>query len=126
MNLAHVHLLLNHFPTIGFAFGLGLFLVGLIGKSEQLKRVSLVIFFLIAAVAIPTYLSGNAAQEVLKERPDVSQPLIQAHEDAALLAFVLMEITGFIAWIGLWEFRLISRVARWNVASVLVLSVLTF
>src|SRR5438128_1778583 len=108
MNVAHVHLLLNHFPTIGFGIGLGLFLVALIGKNEELKRAGLVIFFLIAALAIPTYLSGNAAQEVLKDRTDLSQPLIRAHEDAALLAFMLMEITGFVAWLGIWQFRLIS------------------
>ena len=126
MNLAHIHLLLNHFPTIGFALGLGLFAVGLIGKSEELKRVSLVVFFLIAAVAVPTYMSGNAAQEVLKNRAEVSQTLVRAHEDAALLAFVIMEITGFVAWLGIWQYRLISRLARWNVRMVLALSLVTF
>ncbi len=126
MNLAHVHLLLNHFPTIGFGIGLGLFLIALAGKNEDLKRASLVIFFLIAVVAIPTYLSGSAAQEVLKDRTDVSLALIRAHEDAALLGFVLMEITGFVAWLGLWQFRLISRTPRWAVQAVLLLSIVSF
>jgi len=30
MNLAHLHLLLNHFPTIGFGIGLGLFVIALL------------------------------------------------------------------------------------------------
>ena len=64
MNLAHVHLLLNHFPTIGFGIGLALYFAALIGKKDDLHRASLVIFFLIAAVAIPTYMSGNAAEEI--------------------------------------------------------------
>jgi uncharacterized membrane protein len=132
MNLAHIHLLLNHFPTIGFGIALVLFLVGLSGKNEDLKRTSLVVFFLIATLAIPTYLSGNAAVETLcggpgKECPEgVSLASIRAHEDAALLAFTLMEVTGFIAWLGIWQFRLVSRVPRWNVAAVLLLSLLTF
>jgi uncharacterized membrane protein len=126
MNPAHIHLLLNHFPTVGFGIGLGLFLVALVGKNEELKRASLVILFLIAAVAIPTYMSGNAAQELLKDRTDVSQALIRAHEDAALLGFVLMEITGFIAWIGLWQFRLLSRVPRWSSTAVLLLAIVAF
>jgi uncharacterized membrane protein len=126
MNLAHVHLLLNHFPTIGFGIGLGLFLVGLIGKNDYLQRVSFVIFFLIALIAMPTYMSGNAAQEVLQDEPAVSQNLVRAHEDAALVAFILMEITGFVAWLGLWQFRLISRLASWNVAAVLVLGIASF
>jgi len=132
MNLAHIHLLLNHFPTIGFGLALALFLVGLIGKNEELKRTSLVVFFLIAALAIPTYLSGNAAVETLCSGPEgacppgVSESAIRAHEDAALYGFIFMELTGFIAWLGLWQFRIISRTPRWNVAAVLILSVLTF
>jgi uncharacterized membrane protein len=132
MNLAHIHLLLNHFPTIGFGIALGLFLVSLIRNSEELKRTSLVIFFLIAALAIPTYLSGNAALETLCSGPEgacppgVSVVTIRAHEDAALPGFLLMELTGFIAWLGLWQFRLISRTPRWNVAAVLLLSILSF
>jgi hypothetical protein len=106
--------------------------VALVGKNEELKRTSMVIFFLIAAVAIPTYFSGNAAVETLCSGPDgacmpgVSEITIRAHEDAALLAFILMEITGFIAWLGLWQFRVLSRAPRWNVAAVLILSVLAF
>ena len=65
MNPAHIHLLLNHFPTIGFGIGLALYLVGYWNKSDDLRRASLVIFFLIAVIAIPTYVSGNAAEEKL-------------------------------------------------------------
>jgi uncharacterized membrane protein len=132
MNLAHIHLLLNHFPTIGFGIALALFLVALVGKNEELKRTSLVIFFLIAALALPTYMSGNAAVETLCSGPEgacppgVSPATIRAHEDAALYGLALMELTGFIAFLGLWQFRLISRAPRWNVAAVLVLSLLTF
>src|SRR5438067_1157039 len=126
MNMAHVHLLLNHFPTIGFGIGLGLILVSVIGKKEQLMRASLVIFLLVAALGIPTYLSGNAAQELLQDRTDISQTLVRAHEDAALLGFVFMEITGFIAWLSLWQFRLISRMPRWSIPPVLILSLVTF
>jgi uncharacterized membrane protein len=132
MNLAHIHLLLNHFPTIGFGIALGLFLVALIRNSEELKRTSLVIFFLISALAIPTYQSGNAALETLCSGPEgacppgVSVATIRAHEDAALPGFILMELTGFIAWLGLWQFRLLSRTPRWNVSAVLLLSVVSF
>jgi uncharacterized membrane protein len=132
MNLAHIHLLLNHFPTIGFGIALALFLAALVGKNEELKRTSLVVFFLIAALAIPTYFSGNAAVEALCSGPEgecppgVSEARIRAHEDAALMGFILMELTGFIAWLGLWQFRMISHAPRWNVVAVLLLSILTF
>lgn len=133
-NLAHIHLLLNHFPTIGFGIGVGLFLVGLFGKNTELKRASLVILFLIAVIAIPTYVSGAAALDKICARangaitcPDgVSLALIQSHEDWALLAFSVMEITGFAAWIGLWRLRQTSKLGQGYLAAVLILSLVTF
>jgi len=126
MNLAHLHLVLNHFPTIGTAIGLGLFLVSLVAKKDDLKRASLGVLFVIALLALPVYQSGNAAEEAIKDRPGVSAPLIQRHQDAALLAFVFMEITGAFAWLGLWQFRRASGPARWNTSAVLVFSIVTF
>ena len=125
MNLAHVHLLLNHFPTIGFGIGIALYVAAMIGKKDDLKRASLVILFLIAAVAIPTYMSGNAAEEVLKDK-GVSSSAIRAHEDAALWAFVVMEITGFLAWLSLWQYRVVRRVPGWTTPVILILSLMSF
>jgi len=126
MNLAHIHLLLNHFPTVGFAIGLGLLVLAITSKKDELKRASLVVVFLVALITIPTYLSGNAAQSALQERTDLSQAAIRAHEGAAFWGYLFMEITGFIAWLGLWYFRIVKRVANWNVDAVFVLGVLTF
>jgi uncharacterized membrane protein len=126
MNLAHVHLLLNHFPTIGFGIALALYIAALIGKKDDLQRASLVIFFLVAAVAIPTYMSGNAAEELIKGKEGVADPLIRAHEDAALQGFVIMEITGFLAWLSLWQYRLLRRAPRWTAPVIFTLSLISF
>src|SRR5262245_65452084 len=126
MNLAHVHLLLSHFSTVVSGIALGLFLVSLLRNNGDPQRTSLVIFFLISALAIPTYQSGNAALETLCSGPEgscppgVSMATVRAHEDAALPGFALMELTGFIAWLGLWQYRYITRTPRWNVAAVLL------
>jgi uncharacterized membrane protein len=125
VNLAHVHLLLNHFPTIGFMVGMGLFIFALLAKSEVLQRASLVIFFLIAAISIPTYISGNSAAEILRKQ-GVSVNLITAHEDAAFIGSVFMGITGFVAWIGLWRWRYIARLSGGTALVVLLLSLITF
>ena len=126
MNPAHLHLLLNHFPTVGFSVGIGLLLVALLGKSFELKRAGLVIIFLSAALTILTYVSGNDAQVAISEEAGISLPTIYAHESAALLAIVCMQVTGFFAWLGLWALRRMSRVPNWNVGIVFALSVLTF
>jgi uncharacterized membrane protein len=126
MNLAHVHLLLNHLPTVGFAIGLGLLLISIVGKDDKLKRLSLGALFGIALFTIPVYETGFAAHEAIERVPGISPTLIERHEDAALLAFVLMELTGAMAWLALWQFRRFSRPTRPTFSAVLLLSILTF
>jgi uncharacterized membrane protein len=130
MTLAHIHLLLNHWPIIGAFVGLGLFLVALAANSDDLKQTSLAFFAFLALLTIPTYMSGNVADEVLKTNTPLPTQMVNTHQGAAFLALIFMEITGFAALIGLWQFSRMSRpapgrVARWNSAAVLVLSIVT-
>ena len=107
--LTHIHLLLNHFPTVGFGIGLALFLVSLYVKSDPLKRAALAIFLLLALISVPVYMTGKAAERAIKDQQGVSDILMERHQDAALLALAFMEITGMMAWLGLWQFRRTSR-----------------
>jgi len=79
MDLAHLHLLLNHFPTIGFLVGLGIFVLGLAGKNNDLRRAALVIFLGIALLSVPIFISGSGAQEAIcqaaPDRPCSDAPL---------------------------------------------------
>ena len=108
MNLAHLHLVLNHFPIIGTIVGLGLFLGSLVGKNADLRRAGLIVLAVIALVAIPTFFSGVGAQGAIKNDPGVSEALIERHEGAAMLAFFFMEITGALALVELWKHYRIS------------------
>jgi uncharacterized membrane protein len=126
LNAEHLHLLLNHFPTVGYAIGLGLFVVALFVKSKELKQASLVIFILIALISLPAYLSGNAANFALKEQVQLSESMVQAHQDAALLGLIFMELTGLLAWLELWRVRYVAQPMKWNLAALTVLSLATF
>jgi len=86
----------------------------------------MVIFVLMSLLAFAAYVSGNAAQMVLKGRDGISDALIKVHQDAALLAFIFMEITGVLAWIALWQYRQITRMRAWTVGAVLILSIISF
>ena len=131
MNPVHIHLLLNHSPIIGTIIALGIFVVSLIGNRDELKQASLALFTLIALVAIPAFMSGYAAQNAMKDNPDVSMALIQAHQGAALLAFISMEITGVVSLLGLWRFSRtaknpwMTRPARASLIAVLFLAAAT-
>ena len=102
--------------------GGGLFVLSLITKSDDLKRASLVVLLGISLIAIPTYISGNGAQDAVKSLPGVSKALIETHEGAALVALGFIEVTGAFAWLGLWQFRRLARVPNWNLAVILVLT----
>src|SRR5438034_2892864 len=110
---------------------LGLFLVSLIGNRDDLKQASLTLFSLIALLAIPAYMSGTGGRDAIKDSPDVSMAVIDAHQGAALLAFVFMEITGGAALIGLWRFSRtvknpwMSQPARMNLLAVLFFAIVT-
>jgi hypothetical protein len=126
MDLTHIHLLLNHFPTIGTIIGGGLFVLALITRSDDLKRASLMILLGIALIAIPTYMSGNGAQDGIKALPGVSKSMIETHEGAALVAMAFMLPTGAFAWLGLWQLRRLARIPGWNLGVILILIVVTF
>ena len=86
MNLAHLHLVLNHFPIVGTVIGLGLFVVSCVGKNDDLKRASLLVLAAMALLALPTFFSGIGAQGAIRRDPAVSAVLIERHEGAAMLA----------------------------------------
>ena len=123
VNLPHIHLLLNHFPIIGTIIGLGLYLFSLLGRSDDLKRASFVIFTGISLLSIPTYMSGNGAAEKIQKLPDVSKAVLAAHNNAALVSLFFIEFTGFFAWFALWQYRRWSRARNWTVIAVLLFSV---
>jgi hypothetical protein len=125
VNFVHLHLLLNHVPTVGTIVALGLLLLAFAKRSDELKRASLAVFFAIALVSLPTYMTGYSAQKAIKGHPGVSASLIEQHQSAALLALIFMEATGVVAWFGLWQARKASVPAGWNAPVVLLLAAIT-
>ena len=125
MNLAHFHLLLNHWPIIGTFIATGLFIVALLARSNDQKQVTLALFALIALMAIPAYLTGHIAEDLLRAEPGVSRSLMATHQGAALLAFIMLEITGALAWAALWHYRRAAHPPGWIMTTVLVCSLAT-
>ena len=123
-DLAHLHLLLNHFPIIGMIIGVALFAIALVGRSDTLVRNSLAVFFVLALIALPAFVTGDAATTVLKNRTDVSRSALEAHQDAALWGFIVIEVLGAYAWLGLWQYRRVARIPRSTITAVAVLALI--
>ena len=50
-----------------------------------------------ALLAIPAYLTGEPAENVVQNYPDVSSLLIKDHEKFALLSLLILEVAGVIS-----------------------------
>ncbi len=125
INVAHLHLLLNHVPTVGSVVGLGLLLLAIIRRNEHLKHAGLEVLFAIAVVTLVAYMSGVGAHQKLRDQPGVSENAIRVHHDAALAGFTVLEFAGFAAWIALWQTRRRGGAAPGLVPVVTVLTVVS-
>ncbi len=126
INVPHLHLLLNHIPTIGGAAALALLIIAFVRKSDDLKRIALEATYVVALFTFPAYLSGVGAQQSLLEMPDISQLFVDAHWTAALWTFGFMQLAGALAWLALWKRRRIGVWPTTMVAVVFVFSALSF
>jgi hypothetical protein len=124
-DLVHLHLLLNHFPTVGLVVGFAVFVLALLKRSADLRRGGLAVLFAIALLSLPTYMTGYSAQKAVKGMPGVAQDVVDLHQRSALMALIFMEATGVLAWYGLWNSRRRASSGAWNSGAVLLLAALT-
>ena len=102
MNEAHFHLIVNHLPIIFPIVGAIVMIIGLISKSEAVKRTAYLIFSMGALAAIAAMATGEGAEEVVEKISGVSESYIKNHEEAAEIFAVLSYILGGISLFGLW------------------------
>lgn len=121
MSAAQVHLLFNHIPILGILFGTLLLAYALWRKKPELVRLSLVLFVFTGLVSLAVYFSGEGAEEIVEHGPGVSESLIEAHEDAALYAFIAALALGLSAlaalFVSKWRERLVPVVMALAVAA---------
>ena len=125
MDFPHLHMLLNHFPIIGTIVGVGLFILSLIVKADEVKRAGLIVFVAMALLTIPAFMTGVGAQEKMVQDPGISNALIQRHEGAAELAIWFMEITGVLSVIALWQSARRPQPVVSTTVAILVFSIVT-
>lgn len=101
MNSAQLHLALNHAPLFGLGFGLLVLLYGMLRKNADVLRAGLLLFVLAALLAVPAYLSGDGAEEVIEHMPGIAKSLIETHEEAATVALIVVIAAGLAAMAGL-------------------------
>jgi uncharacterized membrane protein len=124
---SHVHVILNHFPTIGLVFALAFYIAALVTKNIVLTRACLVFFVICGILGVPTYVSGAASMWALTDPavPGISKAMINVHRDMALLTLFGLAFTGVAAWIELWRFRHLRRFSDRSLYLVLAFALIT-
>jgi uncharacterized membrane protein len=125
MNYSHVHIVLNHFPSIGTLFGVVFYVYALWKKKQDLQIVGFITFLVMAMIAIPTVITGGAADVAVSERAGVNLAMIELHRDSAIAAFTVLMLTGTFSWLALWQVRRFQTPSQWTVWTVLGLAVIT-
>jgi uncharacterized membrane protein len=120
MNGAHWHLVVNHLPIIFPFVGAIVMIVGLVSKSEAVKRTSLMIFVLGALACVAAMSTGEGAEEVAENIAGVTENYIKTHEEAAETFALLSYVLGGISLVGLW-----ASFKQKTFSSILTLSTLT-
>jgi uncharacterized membrane protein len=100
MNAIHLHLILNHIPIVALGLGLLIRVLSLLWKSQDVRKVGLILLLVAGIFVIPTYFSGENAEEIMESFP-VSHDAIEEHEHAAKPAAIAVGLTGLLALIAL-------------------------
>lgn len=101
MNLAHLHLILNHIPIVGIPIALAFFIQGVWVKNKSSQKFSLIVLFVLALTILPVFYTGEPAEEVIEHLPGVTEAFIHPHEEAAELSLIFTLITGALAFLAL-------------------------
>jgi uncharacterized membrane protein len=124
---SHVHMILNHVPTVGFVFALIFYIVSLIANNDVMKRGGLILFVICSIIGVPTYVTGAASMWALTQPPipEISKAVINAHRDMALWTLFGLGFTGAASYIELWRSRYSGRFSNRSLTVVLLFAIVT-
>ena len=77
-NISHLHLLINHFPTVGLTVAFALLVISILSDSEAMKHdtmrpTAFGVLFGIAVMTLPVFTTGLAAEGAIEKLPGRSE-----------------------------------------------------
>jgi len=113
VNPAHLHITLVHIPVVIVPLGFAILLLAWLRRSGSLSQVALSLLVVATVAAVPAFLLGEGAEEIVENQPGVSESVIEEHEEAADVAFWCTVVTGVVSVVALFGLR---RQASWQPA----------
>ena len=106
MNAGHIHLNLNHAPIFGVFVGVVIFGIGMFRRNNTLEKTGLITFIVTGIATLPTYFTGEGAEEVAERFKETSHDMIHEHEELAetgLILMIALAIASLILLIVMWR-----------------------
>lgn len=103
MTWEHLHLVAHSFPTVLLVTGAVIGVLGWILHRPELERWALVALLVGGVFAIPAYVTGVVAADVVEQRTFIQPSIVQTHRFAATWAAVLILTAGVLAGFALYE-----------------------
>lgn len=97
MDGLQLHLLTNHLPIVGTFAALLVVLVGMLRRSDAAISTGLIVYAVMALMAVPAYLSGEEAEERVEQIAGINEGAIHEHEEMAEVTLWLTVISGLLA-----------------------------
>jgi uncharacterized membrane protein len=102
MNDAHLHMVVNHFPIIGTILGLGILIVGVLLKNNTVKNTAYCLFIVAAIFAVFSMGTGEGAEEMVEDMPNIGKQIIHEHEEMAEKLALVLYALGIVSLLGLY------------------------
>lgn len=102
MNDAHLHLVVNHFPIIVTFLGVGILVVGMLLKNNSVKNTAYVLFAVSALFALASMATGEGAEELVEDMPNIGKKIIHVHEELAEKLALVLYATGILSLLSLY------------------------
>lgn len=100
MDQGHLHLIMTHLPIFGAFLGCIVLLEGIWVKSDQVKLAGYSLLIIAAIGAIISYVTGEAAEELVEGIPGIAETMVEEHEEFAMFALVALIAAGVFSLIG--------------------------
>jgi uncharacterized membrane protein len=121
MNDAHLHMVVNHFPIIGTILGLGILIAGIFLKNNSVKNTAYFLFIVAALFAFASMATGDGAEEMVEDMPNIGKKIIHEHEEMAEKLAIVLYLLGIVSIVGL--YTNIKNHAKSNLVSYLIMTI---
>ncbi len=120
-NSAHLHLMVNHLPVLGFLFSWGLLLLGFLMRSSDVWRAGFLGMVFSAIFGVIAFFTGEGAEEIVEGLPTVAKGFLEQHESVAKTAMYVGVGAGIVSLVAfLHSLRRPEALRAWGVLGLLV------